>query len=517
MQQPGSPRTTWPTPRRPAFGRDDRLPRRAGARAAAPARASTRWTSTAGADLSRRRDPAAPGATSTWRSRATAGSPCRRWTAPRPTPAAAASGSAPTASCRRAAACRCWATAGRSACRRTPRSPSAPTAPCRRRARPDGAQRHQRRAAQAGQSRAARRWSAATTACSAPRGGDRSRPTRTSRLAAGALEEQQRQRGRHHGRHDQPRPPVRPADEDAAERPTATPSAPTSCSPQAESHRTPNAAKGRHDPLPVDLQDRPRRAADAAGRHLQQPGQRQHQRLQALARRVRGPAVPDDAPARRAVLAADAAAHRPAARHRRAPGRHRARSSRRATCSRPATRSTWRSTARASSRCRCPTAPPPTPATARFQLDAQGQLVTSSGYALQPAITIPANAQSDHHRPRRHGQRDAGRAGGADAGRPAAARELRQPGRPAEPRARTCTSRPASSGTPSTNTPGSNGVGTLQQGFVETSNVNVVEELVDMIQTQRAYEINSKADPDLRPDAAEAVAALTLDPIRESR
>ena len=43
------------------------------------------------------------------------------------------------------------------------------------------------------------------------------------------------------------------------------------------------------------------------------------------------------------------------------------------------------------------------------------------------------------------------------------------------------------------NTPGSNGLGTLQQGYVETSNVNVVEELVSMIQTQRAYEINSKA------------------------
>ena len=51
----------------------------------------------------------------------------------------------------------------------------------------------------------------------------------------------------------------------------------------------------------------------------------------------------------------------------------------------------------------------------------------------------------------------------------------------------------ASSGTPTTNTPGSNGVGVLSQGYIETSNVNVVEELVNMIQTQRAYEINSKA------------------------
>ena len=44
-----------------------------------------------------------------------------------------------------------------------------------------------------------------------------------------------------------------------------------------------------------------------------------------------------------------------------------------------------------------------------------------------------------------------------------------------------------------TNAPGTNGLGTVQQGFTETSNVNVVEELVNMIQTQRAYEINSKS------------------------
>jgi flagellar basal-body rod protein FlgG len=50
-----------------------------------------------------------------------------------------------------------------------------------------------------------------------------------------------------------------------------------------------------------------------------------------------------------------------------------------------------------------------------------------------------------------------------------------------------------SSGTANTNTPGTNGAGVVMQGFVETSNVNVVEEMVNMIQTQRAYEINSKA------------------------
>jgi len=51
----------------------------------------------------------------------------------------------------------------------------------------------------------------------------------------------------------------------------------------------------------------------------------------------------------------------------------------------------------------------------------------------------------------------------------------------------------AASGTPTTANPTSDGFGSLAQGYVETSNVNVVEELVAMIQTQRAYEINSKA------------------------
>ena len=51
----------------------------------------------------------------------------------------------------------------------------------------------------------------------------------------------------------------------------------------------------------------------------------------------------------------------------------------------------------------------------------------------------------------------------------------------------------ASSGSPSTGTPGLNGLGSVVQGALETSNVNVVEELVNMIETQRAYEMNSKA------------------------
>ena len=51
----------------------------------------------------------------------------------------------------------------------------------------------------------------------------------------------------------------------------------------------------------------------------------------------------------------------------------------------------------------------------------------------------------------------------------------------------------AASGVPTPNIPGSNGAGLLEHGFVEDSNVNVAEEMVAMIITQRAYEINAKA------------------------
>jgi flagellar basal-body rod protein FlgG len=49
------------------------------------------------------------------------------------------------------------------------------------------------------------------------------------------------------------------------------------------------------------------------------------------------------------------------------------------------------------------------------------------------------------------------------------------------------------SGTPTTGTPGEDGLGTITQGFLEMSNVNVVEEMVNMILAQRAYEMNAKA------------------------
>ena len=127
-----------------------------------------------------------------------------------------------------------------------------------------------------------------------------------------------------------------------------------------------------------------------------------------------------------------------------------------------------------------------------FQVNAQGQLVTNNGYAVQPGITIPANAQSV----------TIGNDGTVSVTLPG--QELPQSvGQlqvssfiiPAglEPKGGNIYTETAAAGTPNAGTPGQNGLGSLQQGFVETSNVNVVEELVQMIQTQRAYELNSKA------------------------
>ena len=133
-------------------------------------------------------------------------------------------------------------------------------------------------------------------------------------------------------------------------------------------------------------------------RHLQQPRQRQHQRLQARARGVRGPAVPD---VRQPGAQSSQQTQLPSGLQS-APACGRSRpsaSSPRATCSRPATRSTSRSTGGASSRSSCPTAPPATRATARSRSMHRASSSPLSGFALQPAITIPANALSDHDRP----------------------------------------------------------------------------------------------------------------------
>ncbi|MDP2805199.1 MAG: flagellar basal-body rod protein FlgG [Gallionellaceae bacterium] len=127
-----------------------------------------------------------------------------------------------------------------------------------------------------------------------------------------------------------------------------------------------------------------------------------------------------------------------------------------------------------------------------FQTDSQGQLVTSSGFVIQPAITIPANATSVTI-----GQdglvsvTQAGTVAPTQIGNLQLTTFINPTG--LQSVGQNLYLETSSSGAPSQQAAGINGTGTLGQGFVETSNVNVVEELVNMIQTQRAYEINSKA------------------------
>jgi flagellar basal-body rod protein FlgG len=127
-----------------------------------------------------------------------------------------------------------------------------------------------------------------------------------------------------------------------------------------------------------------------------------------------------------------------------------------------------------------------------FHIDSAGQLVNSSGFALSPAVTIPPTAQSvtigadgtvSVTLP--------GQATAQNIGAVQLAGFINPAG--LESKGQNLFAETSASGTPTANTPGTNGLGTLQQGYVETSNVNVVEELVSMIQTQRAYELNSKA------------------------
>lgn len=127
-----------------------------------------------------------------------------------------------------------------------------------------------------------------------------------------------------------------------------------------------------------------------------------------------------------------------------------------------------------------------------FQVSSQGELVTSSGYPIQPGITIPADAQkvsigsdgtvsvtlAGQAQPQQVGQLLI-----ADFVNPAGL----------QPKGENLYTETAASGSPQTGAPGLNGLGALQQGALESSNVNVVEELVNMIETQRAYEMNSKA------------------------
>lgn len=127
-----------------------------------------------------------------------------------------------------------------------------------------------------------------------------------------------------------------------------------------------------------------------------------------------------------------------------------------------------------------------------LQEDSTGQLVTSDGYPVVPAITLPANVNSI----------TIGTDGTVSATSSGSTKptqlgviQLANFVNPAglEPMGQNLYLETESSGTAQTGQPGVNGMGTLAQGSLESSNTNVVEEMVNMIQAQRTYEMNSKS------------------------
>ena len=127
-----------------------------------------------------------------------------------------------------------------------------------------------------------------------------------------------------------------------------------------------------------------------------------------------------------------------------------------------------------------------------FQVDSQGRLVTATGLSIANGVTVPANATSvaiagdgtvTATIPGNTTPQSIGTITLASFINPAGL----------DPKGQNLYAETPASGQPNSGTPGANGLGSLMQGYVETSNVNVVQELVTMIQTQRAYEMNSKA------------------------
>ncbi len=127
-----------------------------------------------------------------------------------------------------------------------------------------------------------------------------------------------------------------------------------------------------------------------------------------------------------------------------------------------------------------------------FKLSNTGQLVTSTGQPLAPAIVIPANASSITIGEDGIVSVELFAGGGAQQlGQIQTARFINPPG--LTPLGGNLYKETVASGAPQLLNPGTQAAGTLRQGMLESSNVNVVEEMVNMIETQRAYEINSKA------------------------
>jgi len=127
-----------------------------------------------------------------------------------------------------------------------------------------------------------------------------------------------------------------------------------------------------------------------------------------------------------------------------------------------------------------------------FKLSATGQVVTANGAVLQPAITVPNNVNSISVGQDGTVSVEIGGGGGTQViGQLQLARFVNPAG--LQSLGANLLRETQSSGAPQVNQPGVAGTGQLQQGSLEASNVNVVEEMVNMIETQRAYEINSKA------------------------
>jgi flagellar basal-body rod protein FlgG len=127
-----------------------------------------------------------------------------------------------------------------------------------------------------------------------------------------------------------------------------------------------------------------------------------------------------------------------------------------------------------------------------FKLNDQGQMVTANGQLLVPAITIPTNAAAiTVGRDGTVSVELGGGGGSVNLGQIQIARFVNEAG--LQPIGRNLYRETTASGTVELGIPGLAGIGELAQGSLEASNVNVVEEMVNMIETQRAYEVNSKA------------------------
>ncbi len=127
-----------------------------------------------------------------------------------------------------------------------------------------------------------------------------------------------------------------------------------------------------------------------------------------------------------------------------------------------------------------------------FRLDKDGRIVTADGYPIEPGITVPADAiRITVGADGRVTVQQPGTVAPVEIGTIELARFINPGGLQAI--GKNLFLETDASGAPTTGAPGTEGRGTIIQGFLEMSNVNIVEELANMIIAQRAFEINSKA------------------------